>query len=131
MGKLKALFTEAEDRLLKAKKEAKEAHDFYAHTGVGYFESLAANKKVVDLKAEIAELEAEEPEVGREWIERYDNPELSDSEREWLENEADYYGRYDLMDEYRREAELEADMSGRAAEREAELEADMCREESP
>ena len=131
MGNFKALFTEAEDRLLKAEKEAKEALASYASTGFGYYKSLAANKKVVDLKAEIAELEAEEPEIGREWIERYDNPELSDSEREWLENEADYYGRYDLMDEYRREAEREADMFGREAEREAELEADMCGDESP
>jgi len=45
----------------------------------------------------------EEPEVGREWIERIDNPELSDSEREWLENEADFYSRYDRQEAYLRE----------------------------
>ena len=44
-----------------------------------------------------------EPEVGREWIERIDNPELSDSEREWLENEADFYSRYDRQEAYLRE----------------------------
>ena len=79
MGKFKELFTEAEDRLLK----------------------------VEELEAwEDERLEKKAAEVGREWIERIDNPELSDSEREWLENEADYYGRYDLMDEYRREADM-------------------------
>ena len=42
-------------------------------------------------------------EVGREWIERIDNPELSDSEREWLENEADFYSRYDRQEAYLRD----------------------------
>ena len=32
-----------------------------------------------------------DPKEPREWIERLDNPELSDSEREWLGNEADFY----------------------------------------
>ena len=45
----------------------------------------------------------EEPEIGREWIERIDNPELSDSEREWLENEADFYSRYDRQEAYLRD----------------------------
>ena len=47
-----------------------------------------------------------EPKEPREWIERLDNPELADSEREWLENEADYFARYDQMEEYRREADM-------------------------
>ena len=42
-------------------------------------------------------------EVGREWIERIDNPELSDSEREWLENAADFYSRYDRQEAYLRD----------------------------
>ena len=41
-----------------------------------------------------------DPKEPREWIERLDNPELSDSEREWLENEADFYSRYDRQDAY-------------------------------
>ena len=37
----------------------------------------------------------------KEWIERLDNPELSESELFNLEMEADFYSRYDLMDAYR------------------------------
>ena len=47
--------------------------------------------------------EKEDHEVGREWIERIDNPELSDSEREWLENEADFYSRFDRQEAYLRD----------------------------